>query len=50
MRLRFGYGFESGDANGPRNVQNQLLSKEQSGAPFDQEMYAAVLYVLTLVD
>ena len=22
MRLRFGYGFESCDANGPRNVKN----------------------------
>ena len=25
LRLRFGYGFESGDANGPRNVKTETL-------------------------
>ena len=29
MRLRFGYGFESCDANGPRNVKNTNLAKQR---------------------
>ena len=29
MRLRFGYGFESCDANGPRNVQNTNVAKHR---------------------
>ena len=29
MRLRFGYGFESCDANGPRNVQNINIAKHR---------------------
>ena len=29
MRLRFGYGFESCDANGPRNVKNTNLAKHR---------------------
>ena len=29
MRLRFGYGFESCDANGPRNVKNTYLAKHR---------------------
>ena len=29
MRLRFGYGFESCDANGPRNVKNIYLAKHR---------------------
>ena len=29
MRLRFGYGFESCDANGPRNVKNPYLAKHR---------------------
>ena len=29
MRLRFGYGFESCDANGPRNVKNTHLAKHR---------------------
>ena len=29
MRLRFGYGFESRDANGPRNVKNTYLVKHR---------------------
>ena len=29
MRLRFGYGFESRDANGPRNVKNTYLAKHR---------------------
>ena len=28
MRLRFGYGFESCDANDPRNVKNTYLAKK----------------------
>ena len=28
-RLRFGYGFESCDANGPRNVKNTNLAKHR---------------------
>ena len=30
MRLRFGYGFESCDANGPRNVKNTNLAKHRA--------------------
>ena len=29
MRLRFGYGFESCDANGPRNVKNTNIAKHR---------------------
>ena len=29
MRLRFGYGFESCGANGPRNVKNTYLAKHR---------------------
>ena len=29
MRLRFGYGFESCDANGPRNVKNTNPAKHR---------------------
>ena len=29
MRLRFGYGFESCDANGPRNAKNTNLAKHR---------------------
>ena len=29
MRLRFGYGFESCDANGPRNVKSTYLAKHR---------------------
>ena len=29
MRLRFGYGFESCDANGPRNVKDTNLAKHR---------------------
>ena len=29
MRLRFGYGFESCDANGPRNGKNTYLAKHR---------------------
>ena len=29
MQLRFGYGFESCDANGPRNVKNTNLAKHR---------------------
>ena len=29
MRLRFGYRFESCDANGPRNVKNTNLAKHR---------------------
>ena len=29
MRLRFGYGCESCDANGPRNVKNINLAKHR---------------------
>ena len=29
MRLRFGYGFESCDANDPRNVKNTYLAKHR---------------------
>ena len=29
MRLRFGYGFESCDANGPRNVKNTNVAKHR---------------------
>ena len=29
IRLRFGYGFESCDANGPRNVKNTNLAKHR---------------------
>ena len=29
MRLRFGYGFESCDANGPRNGKNTNLAKHR---------------------
>ena len=29
MRLRFGYGFESCDANGPRNVKSTNLAKHR---------------------
>ena len=31
MRLRFGYGFESCDANGPRNVKNANPAKHRPG-------------------
>ena len=30
IRLRFGYGFESCDANGPRNVKNTNLAKHRA--------------------
>ena len=30
MRLRCGYGFESCDANGPRNVKNTNIAKHRS--------------------
>ena len=30
MRLRFGYGFESCDANGPRNVKNTNLATHRA--------------------
>ena len=30
IRLRFGYGFESCDANGPRNVKNANLAKHRA--------------------
>ena len=30
MRLRFGYGFESCDANGPRNVRNTNVAKHRA--------------------
>ena len=29
MRLRFGYGFESCDANGPRNIKSTNLAKDR---------------------
>ena len=29
MQLRFGYGFESCDANGPRNVKNTNIAKHR---------------------
>ena len=29
MRLRFGYGFESCDANGPQNVKNTNIAKHR---------------------
>ena len=29
MRLRFGYGFESCDANGPRNIKNANIAKHR---------------------
>ena len=29
MRLQFGYGFESCDANGPRNVKNTNIAKHR---------------------
>ena len=29
MRLRFGYGFESCEANGPRNVKNTNIAKHR---------------------
>ena len=29
VRLRFGYGLESCDANGPRNVKNTYLAKHR---------------------
>ena len=33
IRLRFGYGFESRDANGPRNVKNTNLAKHRPVFP-----------------